>query len=91
MTTMFPDKRPIAVLADDWSIDDGPTDIDHAFGVYRAWVIGFLIRDTEDSITIVMEIFGDGKVRKAQTIPKAVIKEIVSLIPTVPVEGQTGG
>lgn len=72
----LPERKIIAVYARDWSIDDGPTDINHAFSLYHAWVIGFLIRETRDSITLAPEIF-DNRIRRSQTIPKsAIIKKI---------------
>ena len=69
----FPQKKVLAIYAEDWSIDDGPIDINHSFPLYKAWIVGFLIRETEDSITVTMEIFGE-KARHAQTIPKSAIR-----------------
>jgi hypothetical protein len=73
----FPNKQIEAVYAEDWSIDDGPIDINHAFTLYCAWVIGFLIHETEDSITLTSELF-EKRARRCQTIPKtAIIKRII--------------
>lgn len=69
----LPSRRIMAVYAEDWSIEDGPMDIDHAFKLYHAWVVGFLVRETEESITLAPEVFDD-KIRHAQTIPKTAIK-----------------
>ncbi len=62
------------IYAEDWSIHNDPEDRAGAsFPVYCAWVVGFLIKETKDSITVSMEIFGD-KVRHTQTIPKSAIR-----------------
>jgi len=74
----FPNRKVLAVYAEDWSIDDGPTDVKYAFPLYHAWVVGFLIQETESSITLAPELFGD-KVRRSQTIPKSTIQETVVL------------
>jgi hypothetical protein len=61
------------IYAEDWCVDDGPTDRNHAFKTYSAWVVGFIIRETETSLTLASEIFDD-RVRKVQTIPKSAIR-----------------
>lgn len=74
----FPDRKILAVYAENWSINDGPTDVNYAFYTYCAWVVGFLIRETRDSITLGPELFDD-KVRRSQTIPRSAIRRIVEL------------
>jgi hypothetical protein len=69
----FPNRQIVAIYAEDWSIEDQPVDVNHAFKTYSAWVVGFLIRETDDAVTIGMELFDD-RVRHAQTIPKSAIR-----------------
>jgi hypothetical protein len=82
MNIQPPDRKLLMVYADDWSLDDGPTDLNHAFKLYQAWVVGFLIRETDEAITLGPEIFDD-RVRHTQTIPKTAIRERIEIpLPT---------
>jgi hypothetical protein len=65
----------VAVRAEDWSINDGPVDINHGFSLYEAWVVGFLIRETATFIVLTPELFDDNRCRRSQTIPKSAIRK----------------
>jgi hypothetical protein len=73
-----PKYKIVLLHARDWSIDDGPTDVRHAFESYYAWVCGFLIRETDNSYCLCPELF-DSKARHIQTIPKECVKTIRTL------------
>ena len=67
------------IQAEDWSITDGPIDANHDFNLYKAWVVGFLLKETDNSITLAPELFDDDQVRRCQTIPKSAIKKRIEL------------
>jgi len=78
MKEKVPEYDVILLYARDWSIEDGPIDVCHAFKPYYAWVCGFLIRENKDSYCLCPELF-DGRARHVQTIPKECVKEILYL------------
>jgi len=65
----------VLLHARDWSIDEGPTDVNHVWKPYSAWVCGFLLRETDDSYILCPELFDD-RARHIQTIPKECVKEV---------------
>jgi hypothetical protein len=71
-------QKIIMVQAEDWSIEDGPIDISHDFTLYKAWVVGFLLKETATSITLAPELFDD-RTRRCQTIPKSAIRKRIEL------------
>jgi len=81
-----PERKLVMIYAEDWSIEDGPIDVNHAFSLYRAWLVGFLIRETDDAITMAPELFDD-RVRHAQTIPKTAIRQRIEVPFPPKVEG----
>lgn len=72
----------VAVYARDWMIDDEPHGIHFDYHVATGWGVGWLIQETQDSLSIAMEYFdADVSVRHVQTYPKETIIKIVKLIP----------
>jgi hypothetical protein len=73
-------KRVIAVYATDWAYRSTETrPDDNSIGPMRAWVTGFLWKETDDFISIASHIFDDNDGRHILSIPKVNIIKRVNL------------
>jgi hypothetical protein len=73
-------KYPIvAVEAVDWAFQAAQVDISHDFDVTHGLVVGFLVKETDDFISLTQQLFDNDDVRATMSIPKCTIKRRVDL------------
>ena len=63
----------IELYARDWSLNEGPVDVNYDFKPYYAYLVGYCLREDGDSIVMCSELFGK-EARHVQTIPKETIR-----------------
>lgn len=66
----------VAVYATDWGIISEQVPTGHDFAVTVAWVVGLLVKETDDMFVIAHEWFDDGEVRFTTTLPKGTVKQV---------------
>lgn len=73
-------KYPIvAVEAVDWALVSEQVDASHKFDVVHGAVVGFLVKETDDFISLSQQIFDNADVRATISIPKCTIKRRVDM------------
>jgi len=82
MELKMPPYPLVAVYSRDWGMDNAVRDVGANFTPAVGWAVGWLIKETKDSLSIAMEYFAeDTSVRHVQTYPRETIVKIVRLEP----------
>jgi len=71
------DERIVKIKATDWVIWEENIDLEDEFKPYTGWLIGQVVMETDEYITIASELSKNNKVKKAISIPKGAVIEII--------------